>query len=103
MTDNGFSNVILADAGTNIVYTTPLNFIKTYRYGISENLSIPLTSWLDNNNQLTLSYTRAKSKMANIKDVFLSSAPSITTTVNKFSTQPRCIAEHQLSFWKQQC
>lgn len=69
MTDNGFSNVILADAGTNIVYTTPLNFIKTYRYGISENLSIPLTSWLDNNNQVTLSYTHAKSKMANIKDV----------------------------------
>ena len=69
MTDNGFSNVILADAGTNIVYTTPLNFIKTYRYGISENLSVPLTSWLDNNNQVTLSYTHAKSKMANIKDV----------------------------------
>lgn len=69
MTDNGFSNVILADAGTNIVYTTPLNFIKTYRYGISENLSIPLTSWLDNNNQVTLSYTHAKSKMSNIKDV----------------------------------
>ncbi|WP_316816007.1 TonB-dependent receptor domain-containing protein [Pedobacter nyackensis] len=99
MTENGFSNVILADANTNIVYTTPLNFIKTYRYGISENLSLPLASWLDNNNQVTFSYTQAKSKLSNIEGVN-GFGLYLATNNNIFLNQEKTLAA-AVNFWYQ--
>ncbi|QEM13088.1 TonB-dependent receptor domain-containing protein [Mucilaginibacter rubeus] len=69
VTNNGFNNVTIARADTNLVYTTPLNFIKTYRLGISENYSMQLLSWLDNNNQFTFYHTDAKSALAAVKGI----------------------------------
>ncbi len=69
ITDNGFFNVTLAQPDTNLVYTIPLNFIKTYRYGISENLTLHLADWLDNNNQATAYHTNAHSDLPNIKSI----------------------------------
>ncbi len=99
MTENGFSNVILADANTNIVYTTPLNFITTYRYGISENMSLPFGSWLDNNNQVTFSYTRAKSKLANINGVN-GFGLYLATNNNIFLNEDKTLAA-AVNFWYQ--
>jgi outer membrane receptor protein involved in Fe transport len=98
-TENGFSNVILADANTNIVYTTPLNFIKTYRYGISENLSLPLASWLDNNNQVTFSYTQAKSKLPDINGVN-GFGLYLATNNNIFLNEDKTLAA-AVNFWYQ--
>ena len=69
VTDNGFNNVTVASADTNLVYTVPLNFIKTYRVGVSENLSLHLFSWLDNNNQATFYHTDAHSSLPYIKSI----------------------------------
>ena len=69
ITDNGFTNVTIANADTNLVYTIPLNFIKTYRYGISENLSLHLFNWLENNNQVTAYRTEAYSSINAIKNI----------------------------------
>lgn len=68
-TDDGFNNVTIASADTNLVYTIPLNFIRTYRYGISENVSLAMFNWLDNNNQFTLYYTDAQSAMPQISSI----------------------------------
>lgn len=99
MTDNGFSNVTLADEQTNIVYTTPLNFIKTYRYGISENLSLPLASWLDNNNQLTFSYVNARSRMDNIRSV-KGFGLYLSTSNNIYFNEAKTLAA-AVNFWYQ--
>ncbi|MEN0055836.1 MAG: outer membrane beta-barrel protein [Mucilaginibacter sp.] len=69
VTDNGFNNVTVASADTNLVYTVPLNFIKTYRVGISENISLHLFTWLDNNNQATFYHTDAHSSIPYIKSI----------------------------------
>jgi outer membrane receptor protein involved in Fe transport len=69
ITENGFNNVTIASADTNLVYTKPFNFIKTYRIGISENVALHLFSWLDNNNQVTVYHTDAQSTLSNISGV----------------------------------
>ncbi|MBO9732501.1 MAG: TonB-dependent receptor [Chitinophaga sp.] len=69
VTNNGFNNLIIASVDTNLVYTKPLNFLRTYRYGISENIALQLFSWLDNNNQATFYYTQAQSTLPFIKDI----------------------------------
>lgn len=69
VTDNGFTNVTIARPDTNLVYTTPLNFIKTYRYGIAESYSLKLFSWLDNNNQATFYHTNANSSNSSFKNI----------------------------------
>jgi outer membrane receptor protein involved in Fe transport len=69
VTDNGFNNVTIAKADTNLVYTIPLNFIKTYRYGISENLSLQLFKWLENNDQVSFYHTNAMSDISSIGNI----------------------------------
>ncbi len=68
-TDDGFNNVTLASADTNLVYTIPLNFIRTYRYGISENVSFTVFNWLDNNNQVTFYHTDAQSAIPQVSSI----------------------------------
>ncbi len=68
-TQNGFSNVTFAGPETNFVSTTPLNFISSYRYGITEIYAIRNQSWLENSNQVSLYHTDAKSALSYIKDI----------------------------------
>lgn len=68
-TDDGFNNVTIASADTNLVYTIPLNFIRTYRYGISESVSFTVFNWLDNNNQVTLYHTDARSAIPQVASI----------------------------------
>jgi outer membrane receptor protein involved in Fe transport len=69
ITDNGFNNVTISSADTNLVRTIPLNFIKTYRLGISENLSLHPFPWFDSNNQVTFYHTDAHSSLDYIKSI----------------------------------
>ena len=69
ITENGFNNLTIASPDTNLVYTKPLNFLKTYRVGVSENITLHLFSWLDNNNQVTFYHTDARSTLSNIQGV----------------------------------
>ncbi|MEC5145162.1 TonB-dependent receptor [Chitinophaga sp. 212800010-3] len=69
ITDDGFNSVTIARADTNLVYTKPFNFIKTYRYGFSENIALPFFSWLDNNNQVSVYYTDARSSLTEVDGI----------------------------------
>ncbi|WP_184549553.1 outer membrane beta-barrel protein [Mucilaginibacter sp. FT3.2] len=69
ITQNGFNNVVIARADSNLVRTVPLNFIKTYRLGISETLSLHPFAWWDNNNQATFYHTDANSSLSYIKSI----------------------------------
>ncbi|QNK61732.1 TonB-dependent receptor [Pedobacter sp. PAMC26386] len=69
ITENGFNNVTIVKPDTNLVYTTPINFLKTYRYGISESYSLKLFSWLENNNQATFYHTNAYSSNSSFNDI----------------------------------
>jgi len=99
LTNNGFKNVTLAEAETNLVYTIPLNFIRTYRIGITENLSLNISNWWQSNELVNLHYAKAHSKLANVKDVeglglYLSSTN--TFFLNKSKT-----LSGALNFWYQ--
>lgn len=69
VTNNGFNYITVASTDTNLVYTKPLNFIQTYRAGISESISLQLFGWLDNNNQVSVYHTTARSAVPYIKSV----------------------------------
>jgi hypothetical protein len=69
VTDNGFYNITVASVDTNLVYTIPLNFIKTYRVGISESLSLHPFEWLENNEQVTAYHTSAHSDLSYISSI----------------------------------
>ncbi|MDB4920726.1 outer membrane beta-barrel family protein [Mucilaginibacter sp.] len=99
VTDNGFYNVTVASVDTNLVYTIPLNFIKTYRIGISESLSLHPFEWLENNEQVTAYHTSAHSDLSyisSIKGYGLYLATNNTIYFNKDKTLASAI-----DFWYQ--
>jgi outer membrane receptor protein involved in Fe transport len=99
ITDNGFNNVTIASADTNLVRTIPLNFIKTYRVGVSENLSLHLFSWLDNNNQATFYHTDAHSSLPYIKSISGYGAYLATNNTAFFNADKTFAAA--VNFWYQ--
>jgi hypothetical protein len=98
-TQNGFNNVTLADPATNLVYTIPLNFIKTYRLGIAENISLQPFNWWDNNELLTLYHTNAYSAIRNVRDIN-GFGYYISTSNNFYFNQEKTIAA-AVNFWYQ--
>ncbi|WP_183556927.1 outer membrane beta-barrel protein [Mucilaginibacter sp. SP1R1] len=99
ITDNGFYNVTVASADTNLVYTVPLNFIKTYRVGVSENLTLHLFPWLDNNNQATFYHTSANSNLSYIKSISGYGAYLATNNTAYFNADKTFAAA--INFWYQ--
>ena len=69
ITDNGFNNATIANTDTSLVYTIPLNFIKTYRYGISESFSLRRFRWLENNVLVSAYHTDAYSSIPQFQDI----------------------------------
>ncbi|WP_143307501.1 TonB-dependent receptor domain-containing protein [Chitinophaga vietnamensis] len=69
ITDDGFNAVTIARADTNLVYTKPFNFIRTCRYGFTENIVLPFFNWLDNNNQISVYYTDARSSLPEVDGI----------------------------------
>ena len=99
ITQNGFTNVTIAANDTNLVYTIPLNFIQTYRYGISENFSLRHFSWLENNNQVSFYRVNARSALANIRNVNGYSLYFTTNNTFYFDKEKRLGAA--VNFWYQ--
>ncbi|WP_316793914.1 outer membrane beta-barrel family protein [Pedobacter frigoris] len=88
ITSNGFNYVTIASADTNLVYTTPINFLKTFRYGISESYSLKTFKLLDNNNQVTFYYTNAQTENNSFKGIkgyglYMSSSNTLYFNTNK--------------------
>ncbi len=69
VTGNGFNYVTIAAADTNLVYTRPLNFIKTYRLGVSENIAVKPFSWWESNQLLMAYHTDAQSFLPGVNDI----------------------------------
>lgn len=63
--NNGFAQVVEAHDTGNYIHTTAmLNYARSYRYGISETLSLHPFSWLESNNQVNAYYTNVNSNLA---------------------------------------
>jgi outer membrane receptor protein involved in Fe transport len=87
-TSNGFNNVTIADTAISLVYTKPLNFIRTNRFGLSENISFKPLAWWESNTLISLYYTNAHSVIANIRSIrgfgyYLSSANNFYFDLHK--------------------
>jgi hypothetical protein len=98
-TENGYNNVTLASAGTNIVYTIPLNFIKTYRFGISETITVKPLSWWENNELLSFYHTSAYSKIPNVNGI-RGFGYYISSTNNFYFNRSKTFAG-AINFWYQ--
>jgi len=68
-TENGFIYVTMASADTNLVYTRPLNFINTFRYGISESIAFKPSTWWETNALLSVYHTNATSAIKEVNDI----------------------------------
>lgn len=68
-TNNGFDNLTIGSMDTNLVYRTPLNFLTTTKYGMTEIISFSPLSWWESTNQFNLYYTDAKSNLFIVKDL----------------------------------
>lgn len=99
ISNNGFTNVTIANNDTNLVYTIPLNFIKTYRYGISENYSFHVSPMLENNNQVSFYRVNAQSALPNIRNVNRYSLYIATNNTLYFNKEKTIGAA--LNFWYQ--
>ncbi len=69
ITNNGFNRITIASEDDNTVFTTPVNFLKIYRYGLSASATVQPWSWLESTNQLTAYNTAANSSHPYIADV----------------------------------
>ncbi|HSB91863.1 MAG TPA: outer membrane beta-barrel protein, partial [Flavitalea sp.] len=68
-TENGFIYITMASVDTNLVYTRPLNFIETFRFGISESVVFKPVSWWESNALLSIYHTNAKSAIPEVDDI----------------------------------
>ncbi|HWJ26563.1 MAG TPA: outer membrane beta-barrel family protein [Flavisolibacter sp.] len=98
-TDNGFVNVTIPNPDTNLVYTIPLNFIRTLRTGLSENLSLKPFPWWESNLLMSVYYTRAQSSFSYIKSVEGPGA-NISTNNTLFFNPNKTLAA-AVNFWYQ--
>nr|WP_295864771.1 outer membrane beta-barrel protein [uncultured Chitinophaga sp.] len=69
ITNNGFNRITVATPDNNIVYTTPVNFLKIYRYGLSASATLQPLPWLESINQVSGYHTDARSALPNIPDI----------------------------------
>lgn len=69
ITNNGFENIWMPNSDTNVVFKRPINFLTSYRYGISETISITPWSWLESMNMVSVYYTNARSAIPNVKEL----------------------------------
>ncbi len=98
-TSNGFDNVTIASVDTNLVYRTPLNFLSTYKYGISESVNISPTPWWQSTNMANVYYTRATSRIAYIANI--SGWGEYLSTNNSFSFNKDRTIKGAINFWCQ--
>ncbi len=68
--NNGFAQVIeTKDTGAYTHVTTMRNFIQSYRYGLSESLSLQPLSWWETSNTIRGYYTRVHSNISYINGI----------------------------------
>lgn len=66
--NNGFAQVIITHPDSSYIHTTTmLNFIRSYRYGISESASFQPFPWWESSLQLNGYYTRVNSNLSYIR------------------------------------
>lgn len=89
VTNNGFDNITFADPNSTTFYRTPVNFLTTVRYGISEMLNFQPFHWLESSSLVNLYQTSARSARAGIPNRELFSAylsTSASATLNAAKT-----------------
>ncbi len=98
-TDNGFVNVTIVSPDTNMVYTKPLNFIRTIRMGASETVSLkPLNCW-ETSAMASIYYTSAHSSLVNIRSIEAMGAYLSSTNTLYFNKSKTVAAA--INFWYQ--
>jgi hypothetical protein len=99
ITNNGFENIWLPNSDTNVVFKRPVNFLTSYRYGISESATLTPLSWWESINLLSISHTTAQSSISNVKDI--SSFGCYISTNNTFTFNTAKTIMGAVNFWCQ--
>lgn len=98
-TDNGFMNVTIVSPDTNLVYTKPFNFIRTFKIGLSETITFKPFHWWESSALMSLYHTDAQSSLVNIKSIAATSA-YLSSINNLYLNRSRTIAA-AANFWYQ--
>jgi hypothetical protein len=99
ITHNGFDNITFADPAQTTIYRTPVNFLSTYRYGISEMITLHPVPWLESTGMASLYHTSARSAVSALRDDNLFSA--YLSLTNNFSLNAAKTLSAGLSAWYQ--
>lgn len=74
VTNNGFDNLTFADPAKTTFYRTPVNFLTTIRYGVSETITLQPFSWLESTSMVNLYQTSTRSSILAVSNSSLFSA-----------------------------
>lgn len=98
--DNGFARVIQThDKGDYLHTTTMLNFIKSFRYGLSESVTFHPFKWFENRTLVSGYYTRVSSALAFINGI--EGLGAYVETNNTFYLNRDKTLNASLGFWYQ--
>lgn len=98
--NNGFARVIQPlEGGKYLHMTTMRNFIKSYRYGLSESVSLQPLKWFENTSILKGYYTNVKSELPNINGI--DGLGAYVETNNTFHLNKDKTLNASLVFWYQ--
>jgi len=98
-TDNGFIYITVASSDTALVYTRPLNFIETFRYGISEQASLQITNWWQSDALIRVYHTKAKSAIREVGNI--SSVGAYVSIQNTIQLNRKKNLSAAVNFWYQ--
>ncbi|MGE8290095.1 MAG: outer membrane beta-barrel protein [Sphingobacterium sp.] len=98
-TENGFMNVTVVRPDTNLVYTKPINFITTFRFGFTEAVTVKPTSYWETNLMMSVYHTKASSELNYIKDV--SAVGAYLSNTNTIYFNPKKTIAAAINFWYQ--
>ncbi len=98
-TQNGFVNITVAAPDTNLVFTRPINFIRTVRSGMSETVIVKPFDWWEHSSMLSVYYTDARSILHEIESV--SGFGAYVSANNQFFMNPRKTLAAAVNFWYQ--
>jgi outer membrane receptor protein involved in Fe transport len=98
--NNGFAQVITTHENSHYTHiTTMLNFIRSYRYGISESLTVQPSPWMESTNQVNAYYTYVYSDLPYINGI--KGAGLFVETNNTFYFNRNKTFMGSLGFWCQ--
>ncbi|WP_316804654.1 outer membrane beta-barrel family protein [Pedobacter nototheniae] len=99
-TNNGYSDVNLVEATSNLQVSKPINFIRSYQYQLSNSITFNQLNWLESSNRLDVLYSTNHSSISQTLSN-LNGFSAYFSTLNQFTLNKGKTLLADMSFWYQ--